>query len=46
MCHFGVKHFKYAPAITNNMVSIKGHPEVEKKIVTTIFVKKNLTSVT
>jgi hypothetical protein len=41
MCHFGVKHFKYTPAITNNIVRIKGHPKVENKIVTSNFVEKS-----
>ena len=39
------EHFKYTPAITNNMFSIKCHPKVESKIVRSNFVK-NLTSVT
>jgi len=40
MCHLEVKHFKYTPAIANNMVSIKGHPKVENKVVTSNSVKK------
>jgi hypothetical protein len=32
--------------MTNNMVSIKGHPTVENKIATSYLEKKNLTSIT